>query len=170
VIAGDWPVANVEVLWPESPAPGIRAVVGELQVDIAIREPLEALPHRRELPEVGPVMCVAIEDLCAWKIHGLVEFGHGQWRPKDVYDLDVIAEIATRIPWDRALVHRAVVRAFTSRAHQVPFLDDFLDRDIWGESASGRKRWRAFARDFPAAGDFQPLRDRVRAFVRSLVR
>jgi hypothetical protein len=175
-IAGAWPVAPVEVLWPDSPAPGIRAVVTvdgtPLQVDIAVGEPLEAPTVVHDVPGVGAVRCAALADLCAWKIHNLVELGRGQWRPKDVYDLDVIAALlapgAPSAPG--ADVYPALLRAFASRADQLALLDDFLDRPGWGESTSGRKRWRAFARTWPAAGDFAPLRDRVRAFVAAILR
>jgi hypothetical protein len=159
-------VERTEVLWPDSPVPGIRVVLahasGPLQVDLALREPMTLPPRAIEIPEVGEVLCVRPEDLYGWKLHGMVEFGHGQWRPKDLYDLDVLGEL----PMDREAVRVAIAAAFASRKEELSSLDDFLTRPAWGEGRSNRRRWRRFV-DVVACDDFPVIRDRVRAAVRT---
>lgn len=159
-------VTSTEVIWPDSVTPGLRVMLahatGPLQVDIATREPMSLPAAPIDIPGVGPIACARAEDLFGWKCHCLIEFGHGQWRAKDLYDLDVLAgELAL----DATALPAAVALAFGSRGVSPALLADFLERPAWGESRTGRRRWRELAREL-TIDDFAAVRERVRAAVR----
>ena len=169
-LAGDaFEVGSIEVLWPDSIAPGIRAMLlhatGPFQVDVALREPMTLAPIRIAIPDVGAMPCAAPEDLFGWKLHGLIEFGLGQWRPKDLYDLDILA---SDVALDPDAVRTAITAAFATRAAELTSLRDFLDRPDWGESRSNRRRWRRFSEVQPC-DELPVIRERVRAVVRALL-
>jgi hypothetical protein len=162
-------ITAVEPLWADSPAPGIRVHIdtdaGALQVDLATNERLSAPPGATAIPGAGTLAVVCPEDLYAWKIHGLVEFGRGQWRPKDLYDADLIA---TELDLDPTLARAALDLAFTSRDNALAELDDFLTRPTWGTSKTGQRRWRRFAEAIPRIDSFDAIRTRVRTILRGL--
>lgn len=163
-------IDRVEVIWAESEAPGLRAhaiaQVGGAEVrfgvDVAVGDPMCVAPRPIEVADVGAVLACAPETLFGWKLHGLCEFGRGRWRAKDLFDLDLLWRHAGL---DRALTRAAIALAFASRGLPLTALDDFRARPGWGQSTSGRRKWRGLARQHPAVDDFAATRDRVRAAV-----
>jgi Nucleotidyl transferase AbiEii toxin, Type IV TA system len=169
VADGELSVASTEVIWAESVTPAVRVMLdhasGPLQIDLVIRESMSLPPAPIAIAGI-PIACARPEDLFGWKCHGLVEYGHGQWRAKDIYDLDVLgADVAL----DAAALRPAVALAFATRGSSPALLDDFLDRPAWGESRGGRRRWRDLARTV-AVDEFAIVRERVRAVVSCGVR
>jgi hypothetical protein len=171
-VADPEPLALVscEPMWTENPSPAVRLqlehATGPLQVDLGINETVCAPPRPITIPGVGPLPAVAAEILFAWKAHGLIEFGHGRWRPKDLFDLDVLGAL----PLDPTLLARALPLAFSSRDSSFAALDDFFDRPSWGQSTSTQRGWRKFARTIPAIDPFDVIVARVRTRLLALVR
>jgi hypothetical protein len=162
-------VERTEVIWEETPFPGLRAYVvaadDTFQVDFAFGDPLSLPPRAVTIEGVGPVLGVAPETLFAWKLHGLVEFGRGRWRPKDLYDLDLLW---AAVPLDRVALRAAVELAFGSRALPLSALDDFRARESWGTSRGSARKWRLLARRCQPGsppGDFLEARARVRGAI-----
>eukprot|EP00327_Prymnesium_parvum_P039589 CAMPEP_0195655882 /NCGR_PEP_ID=MMETSP0815-20121206/34700_1 /TAXON_ID=97485 /ORGANISM="Prymnesium parvum, Strain Texoma1" /LENGTH=258 /DNA_ID=CAMNT_0040800209 /DNA_START=69 /DNA_END=841 /DNA_ORIENTATION=- len=102
--------------WEETEAPGLKLTIrwrlkGEqawssFNVDLGWGDPLRPPPRQVILPStVGPAVAVyraaALETLFGWKLHGLFErepiglsekgVPKGYWRPKDLFDLYVVA-------------------------------------------------------------------------------
>ncbi|ADV67512.1 nucleotidyl transferase AbiEii/AbiGii toxin family protein [Deinococcus maricopensis] len=168
-------LVSTEVIWAETAFPGLRAhVAGDagdgvertFQVDFAFGDPMTQAPTRLTLPGVGPVQACAPETLWAWKLHGLVEFGPGRWRAKDLYDLQLLD---ARVALDAAELRAAVEVAFQSRGATFADLTDLLTRAAWGCSASNRRKWRAFERRYGVSAEFLAVRDAVHARVASVV-
>jgi hypothetical protein len=169
-------VERTELIWRETPFPGLRAHVvvpgGEapgFHVDFAFGDPLSLPPRLASIAGVGPVLGIAPETLFAWKLHGIVEFGRGRWRAKDLYDLDLMG---TALALDHAALRPAVALAFTSRGLPLGALDDFRTRDTWGASRGGQRKWRALAKHLPARATlpaFLEARGRVRAAVDAIL-
>ncbi len=143
--------ATHEAIWAETSFPGLRSkVIGRrngaealLQIDIGHGDPLAAPPVATSIAGAGALLGVRPETMLAWKAHGLVEFGRGQWRAKDLYDLWFLAE---RIPLDDALVIASLRLAFASRATALSAADRFLFSADWGGSRGSRRRWETFGR------------------------
>lgn len=159
-------VERTEVIWAETPYPGLRAYLATagdaFQVDFAFGDPLSLPPREVSIEGVGRVLGVAPETLFAWKLHGLVEFGRGRWRPKDLYDLHLLW---TAVPLDRRALRPAVELAFASRGLPLAALDDFRTRDTWGTSRGSSRKWHALekrTRPGVTPGDFLDVRERVR--------
>jgi hypothetical protein len=162
-------VDRTEAIWAETASPGLRAhVVGALgdagahafQIDLGVGDPMCVPPRPIDVAGVGPVLACAPETLVGWKLHGLVEFGRGRWRAKDLFDLDLLWRHA---PIDHAQLPAAIALAFSSRALPLTALHDFRTRPDWGCSTGGRRRWKALARLHPALDELVATRDRVRA-------
>ncbi|MCE9579237.1 MAG: nucleotidyl transferase AbiEii/AbiGii toxin family protein [Deltaproteobacteria bacterium] len=162
-------VGRLELIWAESPSPGLRAhlmgSVGDVhsfpfQLDLAVGDPMCVPPRPIDVADVGPVLACAPETLVGWKLHGLCEFGRGRWRAKDLFDLDLLWRHVTL---DRVALCAAIELAFASRGLALTALDDFRTRADWGCSLGGRRRWRTLARAHPAVDDFLATRERVRA-------
>jgi hypothetical protein len=161
------------VLFPESRLPGGRVVVGEgpdqLQVDFGQDDPLaisteRAVVHGVELPIVRP------EQMLAWKIHGLVEFGpRGRWSPKTLADVVLIHRHVPAL--DHAALQTSLEVAFSSRGLTFHALDEFLDDPTWGRSRGSRNKWRSYRRKAPwLTLELEPTLEEARALVRRLTR
>jgi hypothetical protein len=158
------------VIFGDSAFPGLRAfftgesTAGEdvFQVDLGFGDPLSEPGRPIAIAEVGPTLACTAETLIGWKMHGLVEFGRGRWRPKDLYDAWLLT---TRLALDEDASAKALSLAFTSRNCPLATLDDFLTRDSWGLSISTQRRWRKFVRDTPGVPSFAEARETVRAWL-----
>lgn len=156
---------RVVPIWEETVFPGVRIVVDAkvggdddaLQLDFGHGDPLVAPNAPIAFHGVGPLLAVAPETMVAWKIHGLVEWGRGRWRPKDLYDLDTWLSS----PIDDALARAALDLAFSSRSTGLEALAELLFRPAWGESSGRRKLWKKLA----GAPDFARAKGRVVAFL-----
>ena len=143
--------ATHEAIWAETPFPGLRSqVIGRhrgvealLQIDLGHGDPLAAPPIPMTIAGASPLLGVRAETMLAWKAHGLVEFGRGQWRAKDLYDLCFLAE---HVPLDASLAAAALRLAFDSRATALSAADRFLFGADWGGSRGSRRRWETFGR------------------------
>ena len=149
--------AACQVIWAESSAPGVRVWIpcGEevLRIDAASGDPIDPSPELTVLDGVGAaVMGVRPETMLAWKVHGLVEFGRGQWRAKDLVDAWLLA---TRIAHDEDALRRALRLAFESRATPLDAARALLSAATWGPGRSSR---------LPT--DFFAVRDALRAAMR----
>jgi len=82
------PAAVHEVIWADTPWPGHRTKLGdgELQIDVGSGDPLAVPPDHITIDGI-PLVAVRPETMFAWKVHGLVELGHGKWKPKDLLDI-----------------------------------------------------------------------------------
>jgi hypothetical protein len=152
--AGGPPLAfeRAAVIFGETPWPGLRAFVSGggdvVQVDFASGDPLPEPPRPVAIAGAGPALACTAETLFGWKLHGLVEYGRGRWRPKDLFDLWLLR---TRLPLATGPLRAAIDLAFASRGLPLAALDDLRTRPGWGQSRSGSRSWRAFARRTPAA-------------------
>lgn len=141
--------ASFEIIWAETPFPGLRILAptrGEsppLQVDLGYGDPLAVEPIEVTLAEVGaPLRGVRPETLYGWKTHGLVEFGRGRWRPKDLYDLWLLE----RVPMDEGAVRASIAIAFESRSTPLADADRLVFSGEWGRTSGSRRRWNAWKR------------------------
>jgi len=168
-------VLRTEVIWAETAFPGVRAHlegaetggdVQAFQVDFAFGDPVVQPPVDLDIEGVGVVRTCAPETLWAWKLHGLVEFGPGRWRAKDLYDLWLLQ---TCLKLDLGVMIQAVQLAFSSRDTALGTLDDLCTRELWGCSVSNGRKWRAFCRRYGIEADFLGVRDEVREMVRQLL-
>jgi Nucleotidyl transferase AbiEii toxin, Type IV TA system len=168
---------STKIIWADTPYPGLRAnLIGRvhdgelqaLQVDFACDDPLSMPPRMLEITNVGSVLTCALETLFAWKLHGLVEFGRGRWKPKDLFDLDLLL---SKLEFDQNELLKAIDLAFSSRDLKTTELDDFRTRDSWGcSSRSGRTKWRSFQIKYGQDLDFLELRNRVREAVNTILK
>lgn len=162
---------RVTPIWAETAFPGLRVVVpallrgsdapSELGIDLGFGDPMFAPVEDIAYQGVGPLRAVARETMIAWKIHGLVEWGRGRWRPKDLADLHVLLSE----PIDETVTSKALDLAFSSRKTELSALGDLLFRPSWGESTGRRKRWRSFCRAFPGTPEFGEAKGRVLALL-----
>ncbi len=168
-------IERTELTWAETAFPGVRAHVrvggaeqhaDGFHVDFAYGDPLSLPPRPVRIDGVGEVLACAAETLFAWKLHGLVEFGAGRWRAKDLYDLDLMWH---SLALDRAALGPAVDLAFASRSLPLAALGDFRTRATWGTSRGGVRKWRALAQRVPQLDDFVATRARVRAAVDAIL-
>jgi hypothetical protein len=172
----DLMLESTKIIWADTPYPGLRASLigrvfdGELQVlqvDFACDDPLSMPPRMLEIEGIGQVLTCAPETLFAWKLHGLIEFGRGRWKPKDLFDLDLML---SNLEFDQSELVKAIDLAFSSRDMHVKDLMDFRTRDSWGcSSRSGRTKWRSFQIKYGKDLDFLVTRDRVRDAVNTIL-
>lgn len=153
------PEASFEVIWAETPWPGLRVRVGDLQIDVGSGDPLAAPPVPVEvlgvtLPAARP------ETMFAWKVHGLVELGPGRWHPKTLFDIVLIDQ---NVALDDELLVPSLALAFASRGNDLSELDRFLTEGAWGTSRGSRQRWRKFQERYAGPHPVPPLADVVRA-------
>ncbi len=141
---------STSTIWAGTPFPGIRAFcIGSVknneaqavQIDFAFHEPILLEPRKTLIPEVGLFLSSAPETLFAWKLHGLVEFGIGRWRAKDVFDLDILWR---DLPINTEHLRTEIELAFSSHGAIVSDLTDFRTRENWGMSISTGRKWRSF--------------------------
>jgi hypothetical protein len=166
---------TIEVIWEETRFPGLRArtlatVDGAaipLQIDVGfgdprvVPDPWVALDGTRT-----PMPVVAAETLFAWKLHGLFERGHGQWRPKDLFDLLLLGRCAL----DEERLPECVRVAFESRGDTLALTERFLNGP-WGRSGGSARKWKSFRRkgNDHAPVELGPVLDEVQARVRPVV-
>ncbi len=141
---------STNAIWAGTPFPGVRVFCSgtvennepqTLQIDFAFHEPILLQPRATHIPEVGLFLSSAAETLFAWKLHGLVEFGLGRWRAKDLFDLDLLWR---NVPMNPALLCPEIELAFSSHGALLSDLEDFRQRDSWGTSISTGRKWRSF--------------------------
>jgi hypothetical protein len=141
---------SINPIWAGTPFPGIRVIcIGsvqggttqEVQIDFAYHEPILLEPRATWIPDVGLVLAAAPETMFAWKLHGMVEFGIGRWRAKDLYDLDILWREANLNLKD---LPPEIELAFSSHGAAITDLHDFRTREIWGMSVSTGRKWRTF--------------------------
>lgn len=86
------------------------------EIDTGFGDPLDPLADWSDYPlDEGPparVLACRPETLFGWKVHGLFERGPGRFRPKDLFDVYLLAAYA---PLDSALLPRALRLAFDAR-------------------------------------------------------
>lgn len=142
-----------EVIWAETAFPGVRAFIEvglpgaasfELRVDTGFGDPMDPPPTWTEqsLPEGAPARVLACrpETLFAWKVHGLFERGKGRFRPKDLFDVYLIAKHA---PLDRTLLPRALRLAFESRGDSLELTSRLVSGEF-GQSPWSLEKWARF--------------------------
>lgn len=147
-----------EVIWAETAFPGVRAFIEvtlpgaepfELRVDTGFGDPMDPLPSWTEqsLPEgaAARVLACRPETLFAWKVHGLFERGKGRFRPKDLFDVYLIANHA---PLDRALLPRALRLAFESRGDSLELTSRLVSGEF-GKSPWSLEKWARFRNSQP---------------------
>jgi hypothetical protein len=169
---GQLEVVGCETIWANTPYPGGRVFVQmqhpdgrlESQIDFAYDDPMTLEPRLMQVAGIPALVC-APESLVAWKAHGLVEFGRGRWRAKDVYDLALLCQL----PLEPAAVLPALELAYTSRGNILSDLDDFLGRESWGLSLSGQRKWRHFQRKQTVTREFLACREVVKAFLKTVL-
>lgn len=150
---------SFEIIWGETPFPGLRVAIDGLQIDVGWGDPLVAPPRELVVPDVGaPLAAVTAEVLYGWKVHGLFEFGHGQWRPKDLWDLWLLGRAAAG---DDELLRRAIRVSFESRGTSFALTDRFRT-PAWGASPSSLRRWKSFARKGTSGASVPALADVIR--------
>lgn len=167
-------VTGTEVIFAETRSPGVRVHLGgasrhgadAFQLDLAVGDPMAVPARPVVVAEVGVVLACAAETLFGWKVHGLVEYGRGVWRAKDLYDADLLWRQAALAP-DAACA--ALRLAFSSRDLALAALDDLRTRPTWGTSRSGARRWRKLAREHAPVDDFLGTRERLRAALDALL-
>ncbi len=172
----DLMLQSTKIIWADTPYPGLRVnLIGRvndfelqtIQVDFACNDPLSMPPRMLEIKGIGQVLTCMPETLFAWKLHGLVEFGRGRWKPKDLFDLDLML---SNLEFDQPELVKAIDLAFTSRNMNITELGDFRTRDSWGcSSRSGRTKWRAFQIKYGQNLDFLATRDRVRNAINNIL-
>lgn len=166
------PPATHEVIWANTPWPGHRSKLGDgpdaLQIDVGSGDPL-AVPAQRITIEGVSVLAVRPETMFGWKVHGLVELGHGQWKGKDLYDIFLIDRHCALD--DDALV-ASIALAFSSRSYALSLLDRFLYTEEWGRSRGSRRKWQAFQKKWKGRQkpeEFAQVIAHVRERIRPLV-
>ena len=136
------PPATHEVIWADTPWPGLRTKLGDLQIDVGAGDPLAVPPTRVTIHGVS-LLAVRPETMFGWKVHGLVELGPGKWKPKDLLD---IYWIDRHCELDEAALVASIHLAFTSRSYAFELLDRFLYSGEWGRSRGSRRKWETFAK------------------------
>jgi hypothetical protein len=143
-------VVNREVIWAETPWPGLRYRLGPtpLQLDVGVGDPMVQLPRRQQVLGTS-VLCCTPEVLYGWKVHGLFERGEGRWRAKDLWDLYLMQSC---IDMNDALLIPALSIAFSSRQTALDVTRRFF-REEWGQSPGSRKKWSRFCADVGPQAD-----------------
>ena len=150
-LAFDVEAARREIIWAETAHPGLRLHVPVrgadsttgLQIDVGSDDPLDPPAVECELPSaLGPlrVRTVRPETMLAWKVHGLFERGRGRWRPKDLWDVDVLSRHAPR---EEAAFERALKLAFESRGMSLSEAMRLVE-GAFGTSRQSRRKWERF--------------------------
>lgn len=148
-----------EVIWAETAFPGVRAFVEvalpgmeppfELRIDTGFGDPMDPpaawMEHPLEEGESARVLACRPETLFAWKVHGLFERGPGRFRPKDLFDVYLLAKHA---PLDPALLPRALRLAFDSRGDSLT-LTSRLVAGEFGRSPWSLEKWARFRQSLP---------------------
>ncbi|MDA9003883.1 RNA ligase family protein [bacterium] len=140
---------RVQELWKESIAPGIRMDIpfiinhesSELQIDIAVGDPLCRLPIEKQFEATFYphflIRTVILEIAVAWKFHGLFEQVHGPWQSKTLWDLYVFCRFNTL---DKIVLKDAIHEAFLSRLDPIEIIKRLLYGNF-GQSKHSKKQW-----------------------------
>ncbi|MDY7232565.1 nucleotidyl transferase AbiEii/AbiGii toxin family protein [Hyalangium rubrum] len=148
-----------EVIWAETAFPGMRVFVEvalrdteqplELRIDTGFGDPMDPpamwMDHPLEEGTAARVLACRPETLFAWKVHGLFERGPGRFRPKDLFDVYLLARHA---PLDAALLPRALRLAFDSRGDSLE-LTSRLVAGEFGQSPWSLEKWARFRNSLP---------------------
>lgn len=148
-----------EVIWAETEFPGVRAFVDvtppggeapfELRIDTGFGDPMDPpaawMEHPLEMGAPARVLACRPETLFAWKVHGLFERGKGRFRPKDLFDVYVLAKHA---PLDPALLPGAVRLAFDSRGDSLELTSRLVSGEF-GRSPWSLEKWARFRKSQP---------------------
>jgi hypothetical protein len=148
-----------EVIWAETDFPGVRAFVEvalpeaevpfELRIDTGYGDPMDPPPAWMDHPLLegasARVLACRPETLFAWKVHGLFERGKGRFRPKDLFDVYLLAKQA---PLDPALLPRALRLAFDSRGDSLDLTSRLVSGEF-GKSPWSLEKWARFRNSLP---------------------
>lgn len=166
LLADGLPAPTREATWVESEQPGWRLRFGEaLQVDLGFGDPIVGGTVTASVAGVV-VPVVRAETMAAWKAHGIVEFGRGRFRAKDVWDLHAI--LGRVQPFDHDRFARSLALAFASRQTPLAMADPLLHDVTWGGGRSSTRKWRALARSGLVPAPLPPLLDVVASLRASL--
>lgn len=168
---------TTEVIWGDTPFPGLRAHVpvvdpnghaAQVRIDLGYGDPLDPGPRRLSIGGAD-VLAVSTETMIAWKVHGLVEHGRGRWRAKDLADAVLLLRLPTL---DLDALTRATRLAFESRGAALDELVPLLADPTWGGSRGSRRKWRVLlARRSPGLdADLFVARDELRRLFASTAR
>jgi hypothetical protein len=164
---------RVRGLWLNSAFPGVRMALrigfGQadqtLQIDVGFNDPLVPAARRMDYPLLlgapASMWAVRSETAVAWKLHGLAEMGPQGWRPKDLYDLYLLAG---SVALDTSELIPAIEAAFLSRGYSLVDAVKVFTAPDWWELKSARVKWREYRSRQPAAhgaDDLPPVVDRV---------
>lgn len=162
---GALPAPVHEVIWANTPWPGHRSKLGALQIDVGSGDPLAVAPSYVDVDGVS-LLAARPETMFAWKVHGLVELGVGQWKPKDLYDIFLLDR---HCALDETSVVASIALAFSSRGCDLALLDRFLYSDAWGKSRASRRKWESFRTKKWRGETLPPELDRVTERVRARI-
>jgi hypothetical protein len=148
-----------EVIWAETAFPGLRVFLEtrlpgmeapfELRIDTGFGDPMEPpaawLDYPLEEEPPARVLACRPETLFAWKVHGLFERGPGRFRPKDLFDVHLLA---THAPMDATVLPRAVRLAFESRGDSLALTERLLAGEF-GRSPWSNEKWARYRSSQP---------------------
>lgn len=148
-----------EVIWAETAFPGVRLHVEvtlpgaeapfELRIDTGFGDSMEPPPawvdYRLGEGPSARVLACRPETLFAWKVHGLFERGPGRFRPKDLFDVHVLARHA---PLEAAWLPTAVRLAFDSRGDSLSLTERLVSGEF-GRSPWSLQKWARFRASRP---------------------
>jgi Ni,Fe-hydrogenase I cytochrome b subunit len=96
--------------------------------------------------------------MLGWKLHGLIEHGANNWRPKDLYDLLLYT---TQVTFDDLLLPEAIYVAFTSRNSPIQEVVDLLCASEWWDSEANYRKWQQYIKSEPS----QPIPENLKEVV-----
>ena len=146
-------------IWLNTDFPGVRLSVSAsfeeyqqpIQIDIGFDDPIVPPAEWIDYPMlVGtpPVKLQAVrpETMAAWKLHGLIEQGAKRWRPKDLYDLMLLATV---VPLQESLLPEAIQVAFSSRNDDLQEIRQIMTNYHWWNTGKNRRKWEWYRRKTP---------------------
>jgi hypothetical protein len=151
--------------------PGIRAELlatlrygqaRRLSVDFAFGDPLSTPPRALNIEQVGAVSAVASETLFAWKLHTLIQFGEDEWRPKDLYDMEVLSR---QCDLDPDILREAIELAFSSRYSVLEELHAFRTQPDWGMDTLSQTNWQEFQHQYKVTSSIEAIRTPLRSLL-----
>ncbi|WP_426731476.1 nucleotidyl transferase AbiEii/AbiGii toxin family protein [Myxococcus faecalis] len=148
-----------EVIWAETPFPGVRIHVetwlpGEaapqlLRIDTGFGDPMNPPPawldYATDDGTTARVLACRPETLLAWKLHGLFERGKGRFRPKDLFDVYLLTRHA---PLESALLPAALRLAFDSRGDSLDVMERLVSGEL-GQSPWSLEKWARYRASEP---------------------
>ncbi|WNO10870.1 nucleotidyl transferase AbiEii/AbiGii toxin family protein [Teredinibacter sp. KSP-S5-2] len=157
---------DTQNIWEDSISPGIRLIVpfsikeeiNELQVDIAVGDPLSQPPIEIKFDtqffDFFPIQTVTLEIATAWKLHGLFEHLNGPWQSKTLWDLYLFCRYNSL---NKTHLLEAIKLAFSSRLDPLEILKRFVYGDF-GQSKQSKRNWKSDFKKFHAK-EFMDLSD-----------